>query len=99
MLKSLLSFTQRKQKEDIVNGVKCMKENKMLVEKNPLEYVQKKCYAITSLKIEGVFIGSQIESIQVKVPEVIIITKISSPFQTIMGEDLDLGEIESDDEM
>ena len=92
-------FYAKKTKEDIISGVKCMKGNKMLVEKNPLEYVRKKCYAIASLKIEGVFIGSQIESIQVKVPEVIIITKISSPFQTIMGEDLDLGEIESDDEM
>ena len=70
----------------------------MLVEKNPLEYIRIKCFAIASLKIEGVFIGFQIESIQVKVPEVTI-TKISSSFHSIMGEDLDLGEMESDDEM
>ena len=91
-------FYAKKTKEDIINGVKCMKGNKMLVEKNPLEYVRKKCFAIASLKIEGVFIGSQIESIYVKIPEVTI-TKISPSFQTIMGEDLDLGEMESDDEL
>ena len=91
-------FYAKKTKEDIINGVKCMKENKMLVEKNPLEYIQKKCFAIAYLKFEGVFIESQIESIHVKVPEAVI-TKISSPFQTIIGEDLDLGEMESDDEM
>ena len=90
-------FYAKRTKEDIINGVKCMKGNKMLVEKNPLEYVRKKCYAIASLKIEGVFIGSQIESIQVKVPEVTI-TKLSPSFQSIMGEDLDLGEMESDDD-
>ena len=91
-------FYAKKTKEDAINGVKCIKGNKMLVEKNPLEYVQKKSFAIASLKIEGVFIGSQIESIQVKVPEVTI-TKISPSFQTIMCEDLDLGEMESDDEL
>ena len=88
-------FYAKRTKEDIINGVKCMKGNKMLVEKNPLEYVRKKCYAIASLKIEGVFIGSQIESIQVKVPEVTI-TKLSPSFQSIMG---DLEEMESDEEM
>ena len=62
-----------------------------------LPYVRKKCFVIASLKIEGVFIGSQIESIQVKIPEVTI-TKISPSFQTILAEDLDLGEMESDDE-
>ena len=91
-------FYAKKTKEDIINGVKGMKGNKMLVEKNPLEYIRKKCHVIASLKIEGVFIGSQIESIQVRVPEVTI-TKISTSFQSIMGEDLDLGEMESDDEM
>ena len=91
-------FYAKKTKEDIINGVKCMKGNKMLVEKNPLEYVRKKCFAIASLKIEGVFIGSQIESIQVKATEVTI-TIISPSFQSIMGEDLDLGEMESDDEI
>ena len=88
-------FYAKRTKEDIINGVKCMKENKMLVEKNPLEYVRKKCHVIASLKIEGVFIGSQIESIQVKVPEVTI-TKLSPSFQSIMG---DLEEMESDEEM
>ena len=91
-------FYAKKTKEDIINGVKCMKGNKMLVEKNPLEYVRKKCFAIASLKVEGVFIGSQIESIQVKVPEVTI-TKISPSSQSIMGEDLNLGEMEPDDEV
>ena len=91
-------FYAKRTKEDIINGVKCMKGNKMLVEKNPLKYIRKKCHVIASLKIEGVFIGSQIESIQVKVPEVTI-TKLSPSFQSIMGEDLDLGEMESDDEM
>ena len=91
-------FYAKKTKEDIINGVKCMKGNKMLVEKNPLEYVRKKCFAIASLKIEGVFIGSQIESIHVKVPEVTI-TKISPSFQSIMDEDLNLGEMEADDEV
>ena len=90
-------FYAKRTKEDIINGVKCMKGNKMLVEKNPLKYVRKKCFAIASLKIEGVFIGSQIESIQVKVPEVII-TKLSPSFQSIMGEDLNLGEMEPDDD-
>ena len=88
-------FYAKRTKEDIINGVKCMKGNKMLVEKNPLEYVRKKCHVIASLKIEGVFIGSQIESIQVKVPEVTI-TKLSPSFQSIMG---DLEEMESDEEM
>ena len=88
-------FYAKRTKEDIINGVKCMKGNKMLVEKNPLEYVRKKCHVIVSLKIEGVFIGSQIESIQVKVPEVTI-TKLSPSFQSIMG---DLEEMESDEEM
>ena len=88
-------FYAKRIKEDIINGVKCMKGNKMLVEKNPLEYVRKKCHVIASLKIEGVFIGSQIESIQVKVPEVTI-TKLSPSFQSIMG---DLEEMESDEEM
>ena len=91
-------FYAKKTKEDIINGVKCIKGNKMLVEKNPLEYVRKKCFAIASLKVEGVFIGPQIESIQVKVPEVTI-TKISPSFQYIMGEDLNLGEMEPDDEV
>ena len=91
-------FYAKRTKEDIINGVKCMKGNKMLVEKNPLEYIRKKCFVIASLKIEGVFIGSQIESIQVKVPEVTI-TKLSPSFQSIMGEDLVLGEMEPDDEM
>ena len=91
-------FYAKRTKEDIINGVKSVKGNKMLVEKNPLEYVRKKCFAIASLKIEGVFIGSQIESIQVKVPEVTI-TKLSPSFQSIMGEDLVLGEMEPDDEM
>ena len=91
-------FYAKRTKEDIINGVKCMKGNKMLVEKNPLEYIRKKCFAIVSLKIEGVFIGSQIESIQVKVPE-ITITKLSPSFQSIMGEDLVLAEMEPDDEM
>ena len=91
-------FYSKRTKEDIINGVKSVKGNKMLIEKNPLEYVRKKCFAIASLKIEGVFIGSQIESIQVKVPEVTF-TKISPSFQTIMGEDLNLGEMEPDDEM
>ena len=91
-------FYAKRTKEDIINGVKSVKGNKMLVEKNPLEYVRKKCFAIASLKIEGVFIGSQIESIQVKVPEVTI-TKLSPSFQSIMGEDLVLGEMEHDDEM
>ena len=90
-------FYAKRTKEDIINGVKCMKGNKMLVEKNPLEYVRKKCHVIASLKIEGVFIGSQIESIQVKVPEVTI-TKLSPSFQSIMGEDLNLGEMEPDDD-
>ena len=49
-------FYAKKTKEDVINGVKCMKGNKMLVEKNPLEYVGKNCFAIASLKIEGVFI-------------------------------------------
>ena len=88
-------FYAKRTKEDIINGVKCMKGNKILVEKNPLEYVRKKCHVIASLKIEGVFIGSQIESIQVKVPEVTI-TKLSPSFQSIMG---DLEEMESDEEM
>ena len=91
-------FYAKKTKEDIINGVKCMKGNKMLVEKNPLEYVRKKCFANAFLKIEGVFIGSQIESIHVKVPEVTI-TKISPSFQSIMDEDLNLGEMEPDDEV
>ena len=91
-------FYAKRTKEDIINGVKSVKGNKMLVEKNPLEYVRKKCHVIASLKIEGVFIGSQIESIQVKVPEVTI-TKLSPSFQSIMGEDLDLVEMEPDDEM
>ena len=91
-------FYAKRTKEDIINGVKSVKGNKMLVEKNPLEYVRKKCFAIASLKIEGVFIGSQIESIQVKVPEVTI-TKLSPSFQSIMGEDLVLGEMKPDDEM
>ena len=91
-------FYAKRTKEDIINGVKSVKGNKMLVEKNPLEYIRKKCHVIASLKIEGVFIGSQIESIQVKVPEVTI-TKLSPPFQSIMGEDLVLGEMEPDDEM
>ena len=88
-------FYAKRTKEDIINGVKCIKGNKMLVEKNPLEYIRKKCHVIASLKIEGVFIGSQIESIQVKVPEVTI-TKLSPSFQSIMG---DLEEMESDEEM
>ena len=88
-------FYAKRTKEDIINGVKCMKGNKMLVEKNPLEYVRKKCHVIASLKIEGVFIGPQIESIQVKVPEVTI-TKLSPSFQSIMG---DLEEMESDEEI
>ena len=83
-------FYAKKTKDDIINGVKCMKGNKMLVEKNPLEYIRKKCFAIASLKIEGVFIGSQIESIQMKVPEVTI-TKILPSFQSIMGEDFGFG--------
>ena len=87
----------KKTKEDVINGVKSTKGNKMLVEKNPLEYIRKKCFAIASLKIEGVFIGSQIESTQVKIPEVTI-TKIS-PFQSIMDKDLDSGEMESDDDL
>ena len=91
-------FYAKRTKEDIINGVKSVKGNKMLVEKNPLEYIRKKCHVIASLKIEGVFIGSQIESIQVKVPEVTI-TKLSPSFQSIMGEDLVLGEMEPDDEM
>ena len=91
-------FYAKKTKEDFINGVKSMKENKILVENNPLEFVRKKCFAIASLKIEGVFIGSQIESNQVKIPEVTL-TKISPSFQSIMDEDLDLGEIESDDEL
>ena len=91
-------FYAKRTKEDIINGVKSVKGNKMLVEKNPLEYVRKKCFAIASLKIEGVFIGSQIESIQVKVPKVTI-TKISPSFKSIMNEDLNLVEIESDDEL
>ena len=91
-------FYAKRTKEDIINGVKSVKGNKMLVEKNPLEYVRKKCFAIASLKIEGVFIGSQIESIQVKVPEVTI-TKISPSFKSIMNEDLNLGEMKPDDEL
>ena len=30
-----------------------MKGNKMLDEKNPLEYVRKKCFAIASLKLKA----------------------------------------------
>ena len=89
-------FYAKKTKEDIINGVKSVKGNKMLVEKNPLDYIRKKCHVFASLKIERVFIGSQIESIQVKVPEVTI-TKISPSFQSIMGEDLVLGEMEPDE--
>ena len=84
-------FYAKSTKEDIINGVKSVKGNKMLVEKNPLEYFRKKCFAIASLKIEGVFIGSQIESIQVKVPEVTF-TKISPSFKSIMNEDLNIWE-------
>jgi hypothetical protein len=54
-----------------------------------------KCFAVASLRIEGVFVGAQIESIQVRIPEVVI-AKNDTSVQSIMGDDLDLGEMESE---
>lgn len=103
-LKMTSVFYRKKTAKEAKKGVKGCSKNSLLVKTTGHDYIKQKCRVIGGLKIEGVYVGPQIESIQVKLTEIVIVKKVN-PFQSIMGEDLDLGsdndsesESESEDE-
>lgn len=89
-LKITSNFYRKRTEKDIKKGVKSAASSSFLVNASGHDYIKQKCRLIGGLRIEGVFIGAMIESIQVKLTEAVIIKKVPS-FTSIMGDDLDLG--------
>lgn len=90
-------FYRKRTEADIKKGVKSV-NGTPLVKTTGHNYIKQKCRVIGGLKIESVFVGAALESIQIKLTETVVVKKVN-PFKSIMGEDLDLGsDHESDSE-
>lgn len=87
-IKISTTFYKRRSEKDIKKGIPAVKTLKGLVKTNGHDYIKKKCKVVGGLKIDGVFIGAMIESIQVRLTEAVIVKKVQT-FNSIMGEDLD----------
>jgi hypothetical protein len=91
-------FYKKKTDKDVRNNAKII--NGKLVKVDGEKYIRQKCEVIGGIKIENVFVGSTIESIQIKLLEAIVVKKIASQV-SVLCEDLDLGsesESESEDD-
>jgi len=66
-----------------------------LVDVNPMDYVRKRCNAIAVFKVDNIFIGSSLQSIQTRMSEALVVREIK---RQSTFEDLDLKLLSLDDE-
>lgn len=81
---------RKKTEVDIKKNVKSCKENKSLVKTSGHKYLKQRCRVIGGLKIESVFVGASIESIQIKLQQLVVVKKVTANIN-VMEADLDLG--------
>jgi hypothetical protein len=82
-------FYRKKTKRDTTTGKKIYFGK--FVKVDPLDYIKKKLTIIGLIKIESIFIGANIESIQVKLAEATVVKKIESDGSFWEGVDDELG--------
>jgi len=66
-----------------------------MIEIDPLDMIRKKCIVIGAIRIDNIFIGSSITSIQTKLTEVLVVEEIKN---VSVFDDLELDDDDDDDE-